>query len=82
MTRHLVNEALAAAPPYPPAGRWTPLTYTHEQRGGAASVLANAIRTAAYMLTAEERARFAIELLTPHSTDRAHTQPEFFGEAP
>jgi hypothetical protein len=24
------------------------------------------------MLTAEERARFAVELLTPHSTDTAH----------
>jgi hypothetical protein len=70
----LADEALAAAPAFPTPGRWTPLTYTHEQRGAVAGDLANAIRRATFMLTAEERARFAIELLDHHSCDHAHAE--------
>jgi len=69
---NLADHALAAAPPFPGRGRFTPMTYTHEERGAAAGDLANTIRQTAFLLTAEERARFAVELLTPHSTDTAH----------
>lgn len=68
----LADDALKAAPPFPARGRFTPMMYTHEERGDAAGDLANTIRKSAHMLTMEERARFAIELLTPHSTDAAH----------
>lgn len=72
MTCHLADDALASAPDYPAPGRWTPFLYTASERGAAATALATAIRSAAYMLTTEERARFAIEILTPHSSD--HTE--------
>lgn len=68
---HLIELALAAAPAFPASGRWTPMTYTHDERGAAAGAIANAIRTAAFMLTTEERAQLAAELLTGHTTDHA-----------
>lgn len=68
---NLADLALLAAPAYPAAGRWTPMTYTHTERAAAAGDIANAIRQNAHMLTAEERVRLARELLSPHSTDHA-----------
>jgi len=70
--QHLAEDALAAAPNFPRPGRWTPMTYTHQERGAAAGAIANAIRAAAFMLTAEERGVLAAELLQGHSTDHAH----------
>jgi hypothetical protein len=67
----LARAALAAAPPFPPHQLWTPLAYTDAARGAAAGNIANAIRNGAHYLTLEERTRFAMELLTPHSTDHA-----------
>ncbi len=68
----LVKHALGSAQSFPRKGRWTPLAYSDSERGAAAYVLADAIRTTAYMFTAEERAQFAIELLSHHSCDHAH----------
>lgn len=76
MSDSLARAALAAAPPFPRAGYWTPLLYTLAQRGAAAADLANAIRTGAYYLTLEERTRLAVELLSPHSCDHAR-DPQF-----
>lgn len=78
ITPNLASQALCAAPDFPPAGRWTPMTYTHERRGDAAYAIAVAIRQHAFVLTTEERVRLAAELLAPHSTD--HARFELFGE--
>lgn len=75
----LATLALAASPEFPPHGRWTPLAYSREQRGAAAGSIAISIRENAFMLTAEERAVLAAELLREHSTDRARFQ--LFGES-
>lgn len=72
MSDKLITYALSAAPAFPPPGRWTPMTYSGEARGAAAYNIASAIRLGAFMLTTEERARLAVELLTQHSTDHAH----------
>lgn len=72
----LAQAALSAAPPFPAAGRWTPLSYPATERAMAAGNIANAIRQGAYVLTLEERSWLAIELIAPHSCDHAH-DPRF-----
>jgi hypothetical protein len=52
------------------------MAYPVDWRAAAAGDIATAIRKNAHMLTTEERARFAAELLTPHSCDHAH-DPRF-----
>jgi hypothetical protein len=69
---NLAHAALAAAPPFPSPGRWTPLLFNLAERAAAAGDIANAIRLGAHFLTLEERSRLAVELLTPHSCDYAH----------
>lgn len=76
MSDTLARQALAAAPDFPKPGLWTPLSYPSDWRTVAAGDLATAIRKNAHMLNTEERARFATELLTPHSCDHAH-DPRF-----
>jgi hypothetical protein len=66
--------ALNEAPAFPPPGAWTPLTQPDLVRHDAALAIIVAIRRNAFCLTAEERARLAIELLTPHSCDHAHDE--------
>jgi hypothetical protein len=78
MTCNLAVAALLAAPPFAAPGRWTPCTYTHDQRAAAAEAIATEIRRSAHMLTTEERARLAAELLSPHSTD--HARDPIYGE--
>lgn len=76
MSDSLARRALALAPEFPKPGLWTPLSYPMDWRCAAADYLAVAIRKNAHMLNTEERARFAAELLTPHSCDHAH-DPRF-----
>jgi len=64
--------ALDAAPPFPRDGAWTPLRYTEVERSDAAYSIALAIREHAYMLTALERSRLGMELVSRSSTDHAH----------
>jgi hypothetical protein len=72
MSDTLARLALGAAPPFPHRGRWTPCTYTHDQRAAAAADIANAIRHGAHMLTTDERERLADELLSGRSCDHPH----------
>lgn len=74
---NLAHEALRAAPPFQHHGRWTPMTYSHEERAAAAFDIATAIRLNAHMLTAQERERLARELTDPSSTDHARDLTSF-----